>query len=221
MRRSIQVVPALLAFGVLAACSGDFGIGGIKGVCDMTNPVSRITVDPSSITLFFRPPPLQSDGIQLRPTAFSRFGTTRTDIIFSYSSSDSAIVAVTDSGFVTPVGVGNATVTVSACEQVTTAGIVVVPDSGAITVTLASDTVVVGDSVLASARATAPGGGVMDSAAAVFSWSSEPASVAGVTPTGDTLAIVRTLAAGTAIISASTDGTIGSASLVVIPAATH
>lgn len=214
MIRCTRVLPGLLAIGVLVACSSDAATG-IKGVCDITNPVSRITVDPPSVTLFFRSPPRQSDGIQLRPTAFNRFGTPRTDITFSYSSSNNAIVAVTDSGFVTPLGVGNATVTVSACEEEATVGIVVLPDTGAITVTLATDTIVVGDSVLASARVAAPGGGVVDSA--VFSWSAEPASVASVTPTGDTLAVVHALATGTAIISASTDGAAGSASLIVIP----
>lgn len=213
MKRCTRLVAGILALGAITACSADLATG-IRGLCDVTNPVTRITVNPSAATLFFRTPPQASDGIQLEPTAFGRFGAPRTDITFTYSSSNSAIATVTDSGFVTPQGIGNATITVSACEEDARVGIGVVPDTGLITVTLASDTVAVGDSVLVSARAEAAGGGVLNGV--VFSWSTDPATVASVEPAGDTLAVVHALAEGTAVVSASTASGTGTASLVVV-----
>lgn len=215
MIRCTRVVAGLLALGMLPACSSDRATG-INGLCDVTNPVSSITVKPSSATLYLRSPPRESDSIQLEPTAFGRFGAARTDIQFSYVSSNSAVAAVTDSGLVTPQAIGSATITVSACDEEATVGITVASDIGAITVTLASDTIVVGDSVLVSAQAAAPGGGVLTGV--VFSWSANPSTVASVTPVGDTLATVHALSEGTAVVSASTGASTGSASLVVVPA---
>jgi hypothetical protein len=137
--RFTWVVPGLLALGVRFACSSGAATGLID-LCDSTNPVTRITVEPSTATLIFRSPPLEGDGIQLHPRALSRFGTPRTDLPFSYSS-DSAVAAVTDSGFVMARGVGSTTVTVSACDEDATVLIVVVSDVDTIDVRLASDTI--------------------------------------------------------------------------------
>lgn len=212
-----RFVPALLALGVLVACSSDRATG-IDGICDVTNPVSSITVNPPSATLFLRSAPRTSDAIQLEPTAFGRFGAARTDITFKYSSSNSAVATVNDSGVVTALALGNATITVSACDEEASVNVAVVSELESISVALASDTVAIGDSVLVSAQATATGGGVLSGA--VFTWTTDPASVASVTAIDDTTAMVHALTEGTVVVSANIGTTSGSAALVVVPAAT-
>lgn len=211
--RHTRLLAALLALGALAACSSDRATGN-AGICDVTNPVSKITVNPPSATLFSGSPPGQSDTVQLEPTAYGRFGAARTDIHFSYSSSNSAAATVDSSGLVTARGIGNTTITVSACDEKATVDITVVSALESVSVTLASDTVVVGDSALVSAQATASGGGALGGV--VFTWSADPASVASVTATDDSTAMVHALAEGTAVITATTGTTSGSATLVVV-----
>jgi uncharacterized protein YjdB len=210
-------VPTLLALGAVAACSSDRATG-IDGICDVTNPVSRITVTPPSATLFFRSPPRVSDVLQLDATAYGRFGAARTDVPFTFSSSNSAVASVDSSGLVTAHTVGNATITVSSCDEDASVDIAVVSELESINVALPSDTLAVGDSLVVTAQAIAVGGGAIDSVE--FSWSSDPASVASVTAIDDTSAMVHALAEGTTIVSASIGTTTGSATLVVTPAAT-
>ena len=210
-----RFVPALLALGVLAACSSDRATG-IDGICDVTNPVSSITVDPPSATLFLRSAPRASDAIQLEPIAYGRFGAARTDIAFKYSSSNSAVATVDGSGVVTAQTIGNTTITVSACDEEASVNIAVVSELESISVALGSDTIAVGDSVLVSAQATATGGGVLSGA--VFTWTTDPASVASVTTVDDTTAMVHALTEGTVAVNANIGATSGSAELVVIPA---
>lgn len=217
MIRRIRFVPALVALGVLAACSSDRATG-IDGICDVTNPVSSITVNPPSATLFLRSAPRASDAIQLEPTAYGRFGAARSDIAFAYNSSNSAVATVNDSGVVTAQAIGNATITISACDDDASVNIAVVSELESISVALASDTIAVGDSVLVTAQATATGGGVLNGA--VFTWTTDPASVASVTALDDTTAVVHALTEGSVLVGASIDATTGSAELVVIPAAT-
>ena len=210
-----RFVPALLALGVLSACSSDRATG-IDGICDVTNPVSSITVDPPSATLFLRSAPRASDAIQLEPIAYGRFGAARTDIAFKYSSSNSAVATVDGSGVVTAQTIGNTTITVSACDEEASVNIAVVSELESISVALGSDTIAVGDSVLVSAQATATGGGVLSGA--VFTWTTDPASVASVTTVDDTTAMVHALTEGTVAVNANIGATSGSAELVVIPA---
>lgn len=215
--RCARLVPALLALGVVVACSSDRATG-IDGICDITNPVSSITVNPSSATLFFRSPPRTSDAVQLQPTAYGRFGAARTDVPFTFSSSNSAIASVDSSGLVTAHAIGNATITVSSCDKDVSVSIAVVSELESIDVFVARDTLTVGDSMVVSAQALAAGGGVI--VGAVFTWSSEPASVASVTAIDDSTAMVHALGQGTTVVSAAIGTTTGSATLVVVPAAT-
>ena len=212
MRRT-GLVTGLLALGVIAACSSDLATG-INGICDVTNPVSKITVTPSSATLFFRSLPLVSDTVQLQPTAFGRFGAARTDVSFSYSSSNSAVATVDGSGLVTAQSVGNATITVSSCDEEATVNIAVVSAQESVAVTLATDSILVGDSVIVRAQATEAGSGPLGGV--VFTWSIDPDSVASVTVIDDSTALVHALAEGTAIITATTGVVSGSATLAVL-----
>lgn len=216
MRRRTRFVPALFALGFVIACSSDRATG-IDGICDVTNPVSQISVSPSTATLFFRSPPRVSDVIQLDPTAYGRFGAARTDVPFTFSSSNSAVASVDSSGLVTAHAVGNATITVSSCDEDASVSIAVISELESINVTAPNDTLTVGDSMVVTAQAIAVGGGAI--VGATFDWSVDPESVASITVLDDSTVVVDALAEGTAIVSASIGTTTGSATLVVIPAA--
>jgi uncharacterized protein YjdB len=209
-------VPALLALGLVVACSSDRATG-IEGICDVTNPVSSITVDPPSATLFFRESPRVSDEVQLKATAYGRFGAARNDVPFTFRSSNAAVASVDSTGLVTAHAVGSATITVSSCDEDASVIITVTSELESISVAAPKDTLAVGDSVVVTARAIAVGGGVIDGA--VFEWSVDPESVAGITVLDDSTAMVRALAEGTATVSAGIGTTTGSATLVVISAA--
>lgn len=217
MRRCTRFVPALLALGFVAACSSDRATG-IDGICDVTNPVSSITVDPPSATLFFRDPPRVSDVLQLEPTAYGRFGAARTDVPFTFSSSNSAVANVDSTGLVTAHTIGNTTIKVSSCDEDASVNIAVVSELESINVVLPSDTLAVGDSMVVTAQAIAVGGGTIGDA--VFEWSVDPESVASMTVLDDSTVMVNALAEGTATVTAAIGTTTGSATLVVIPAAT-
>jgi uncharacterized protein YjdB len=203
--------------GFVAACSSDRATG-IDGICDVTNPVSSITVDPPSATLFFRDPPRVSDVLQLKPTAYGRFGAARTDVPFTFSSSNSAVASVDSTGLVTAHTIGNATITVSSCDEDASVNIAVVSELESINVVLPNDTLVVGDSMVVTAQAIAVGGATIGDA--VFQWSVDPESVASITVLDDSTVMVNALAEGTATVTAAIGTTAGSGSLVVIPAAT-
>ncbi|HEU6450894.1 MAG TPA: Ig-like domain-containing protein [Gemmatimonadaceae bacterium] len=217
MRRCTLFVPALLVLGFVAACSSDRATG-IDGICDVTNPVSSITVDPPSATLFFRDPPRVSDVLQLKPTAYGRFGAARTDVPFTFSSSNSAVASVDSTGLVTAHTIGNATITVSSCDEDASVNIAVVSELESINVVLPNDTLVVGDSMVVTAQAIAVGGATIGDA--VFQWSVDPESVASITVLDDSTVMVNALAEGTVTVTAAIGTTTGSGSLVVIPAAT-
>jgi uncharacterized protein YjdB len=210
------LVPVLLALGFVTACSSDRATG-IDGICDVTNPVSAITVDPSSATLFFREAPRVSDVLQLEPTAYGRFGAARTDVPFTFSSSNSAVASVDSTGLVTAHTVGNATIEVSSCDEDASVSIAVISELESIDVVLPSDTLVVGDSMVVSAQATAVGGATIDDA--TFDWSVDPESVASFTVLDDSTVMINALTEGTATVSATIGTTTGSATLVVIPPA--
>lgn len=216
MRRCTRFVLALFALGFVIACSSDRATG-IEGICDVTNPVSRITVSPPSATLFFRDPPRVSDILQLDPVAYGRFGAARSDVPFTFSSSNSAVASVDSTGLVTAHAVGNATITVSSCDEDASVDIAVISELESINVAAPNDTLTVGDSMVVTAQAIAVDGSVIDGA--VFTWSVDPESVAGITVLDDSTVMVDALAEGTAIVSASIGTTTGSATLVVIPAA--
>ncbi len=215
MRRCTRFVPALLALGLVAACSSDRATG-IDGICDVTNPVFSITVDPPSATLFFRDPPRVSDVRQLEPTAYGRFGAARTDVPFTFSSSNSGVASVDSTGLVTAHTIGNTTITVSSCDEDATVNIAVVSELESINGVLPHDTLTVGDSMVVTAQAIAVGGGTIGNA--VFDWSVDPESVASIIVLDDSTVMVNGLAEGTATVSAAIGTTTGSATLVVIPA---
>lgn len=212
-RRSLLVL-GLAGLSAAIACSGDTATG-VGGICDVSNPVSSIFVSPSSAVLFFRSPPRQSDSVQIADTALNRFGAPRTDVSFKFGSADTAVASVTASGLVRARGVGTTTVSVSSCDKTSKVKVTVVSDVANVVVTPALDSLVSGDSLLASALALNASGSPLSGV--VFSWSSSATQTATVAPTGDSTAMVRTASAGNVSISATGQGATASAQIVVLP----
>ena len=212
-RRSILAL-GLAALGAAIACSGDTATG-IDGVCDVSNPVSSILVSPASATLFFRSPPRQSDSVQIGETALNRLGGSRTDVSFKFSSGDTSVAVVTDSGLVRARGVGTTNISVSSCGQTSKVKVTVVSDVASVVVTPGLDSLVAGDSLLLSALALNAGGSPVSGV--VFSWASSSTQIATVAPTGDSTSLARTTSAGNVSISATGQGATASAQIVVLP----
>ncbi|MYI06443.1 MAG: Ig domain-containing protein [Gemmatimonadetes bacterium] len=128
---------------------------------------------------------------------------------FSWTSSDTAVARVDDSGLVTGVDEGTATITAMSGAASGRAAVTVAQSVGAVTITPAADTLVVADTVRLSAEATdANGHAVMG---AEFSWASSDTLVAVV----DSGGLVTAVAAGEAAINATSSGVTGRAAIVV------
>ena len=126
----------------------------------------------------------------------------------AWTSSDNTLATVAN-GVVTGVKVGTVTITASAGDKTATAAITVVPPVAGVAITPAVDTIVTGDSVKLAATLT-------DSAGATVTrpvtWASDNALIAPV----DTAGMVRGLAQGAAVITATSEGMSATANIVVL-----
>ncbi|HEX6536943.1 MAG TPA: hypothetical protein VF041_20325, partial [Gemmatimonadaceae bacterium] len=214
MLRCSRLVLGALTLGVTAGCSSDSATEPNPD-CDVTNPVSRIAIAPTSATIYFRVPVRATDTLHVTPTAYNRFGGERTDVRFAYVSSDTGVVVVEPTGLVRVAGAGTATITASACGESASARVEAVPAIATVTVGPTPDTLVAGDSLLLTARAIDHAGASMLDA--VFQWSDPPDRPAVLRPASDSAAWVFTKEAGLTPVTATTEGASGSASVVVLP----
>lgn len=134
---------------------------------------------------------------------------------FTWKSSNPAVVAVTSTGKLTAVAAGNSTISAEVTTTGTTGTLGITSSSTAsvsvasVSVTLASSSIAAGQTTQATATARSSTGSAV--AGQTFTYSSSNTAVATVGSTG----AVSALGAGTAIISATTSGKVGSASLTV------
>ena len=130
-----------------------------------------------------------------------------------WSSSDTTVATVDDSGLATALANGTATITASAGTASGTAALTVVQAPHEVVVTPSADTLVAfGDTVRLEARATDANGHAIADAA--FTWASTDTSVAKVDASG----LVESLAQGTATVTATASGATGAADVrVVLP----
>lgn len=203
-----------IVLGAVEGCSTDSGTQP-QAVCDVTNPVSRISVVPSSATVYFRLPVRSTDTLLLTPTAYNRFGGARTDVRFAYSSSDTSVAVVSPTGVLYIVGAGTTSVHITACGQSASAEVTAVPAVATVAVRPTPDTLVAGDSIMLTARAIGHDGAPMSDV--VFSWADPPAELVVVRPVSDSTAWVRANGAGLASVTARGEGAGDSASVLVLP----
>ena len=204
---------SIIAVGLgLAACDEDT-LTGPGFVCDVTNPVRDIFLSPSSATILVHSPALSSDTVRLAAVATSRTGSARSDVKFEFKSSDATVATVDSLGIVRALKPGTARITATVCGESSSTDVTVIASVSRVEVTPASDTVISGDTASVVARAFAPNGSRVPNVKFTFA-SSNPSVT--VVQTSDSTAKFATTAAGTAVLNATGEGTVGSGNLLIL-----
>src|SRR5207302_1875007 len=175
-----------------------------------TVPVASVTVSPASVSV------LQGQTVQLTATPRDANGNPLTCRVITWQSSNSAIASVNGSGLVTGVGPGGpVTMTATSEGQSGTASITVsgVPVAS-VTVSPASASVPAGQTVQLSATLRDANGNILTGRS--VTWASNNTSVATVTGTG----LVTGKVAGSATITATSEGRSGTSAITVTPPGT-
>ena len=174
-----------------------------------TVPVASVTVSPASVSV------LQGQTVQLTATPRDANGNPLTGRVITWQSSNSAIASVNGSGLVSGVAAGGpVTITATSEGQSGTASITVsgVPVAS-VTVSPASASVPAGQTVQLSATLRDANGNILTGRS--VTWASNNTSVATVTGTG----LVTGKVAGSATITATSEGQSGTAAITVTPSA--
>ncbi len=212
-RRALTIALLAVSTGLLA-CEEDT-VTGPGFVCDVTNPVRDIVAAPSR-TLFVHSPSLATDTIKVGVIATNRFGQPRSDVAFEFSSSDETIATVDDEGTVTGLRAGTVRITAEACGKSVTTEVTVVSTVSRVVVTPALDTVVAGDSATVTATAFGPNNTLVPNVRFVFSASNPAVTIVQTSDSTATLLTSPTFS-GLVTISASGEGTVGTAGLLILP----
>ena len=185
------------------------GQSGTASVTVTVAPVAAVTVTPSSGTVAI------GQTVQLTATPRDASGNPLTGRVITWQSSNSAIASVNGSGLVSGVAAGGpVTITATSEGQSGTASITVsgVPVAS-VTVSPASASVPAGQTVQLSATLRDANGNILTGRS--VTWASNNTSVATVTGTG----LVTGKVAGSATITATSEGQSGTAAITVTPSA--
>src|SRR5213596_2549430 len=184
------------------------GQSGTATVTVTLAPVAAVTVTPSSGTVAI------GRTVQLTATPRDASGNPLTGRAIGWSSSDNTIATVNSSGLVTGVVAGAVTITATSEGQSGTASITVSGVTVAsVTVSPASASVPVGQTVQLSATLRDANGTILTGRS--VTWASNNTPVATVTGTG----LVTAKVAGSATITATSEGQSGTAAITVTPSA--
>ena len=182
--------------------------GAASGTAEVTvaQEVSAVAVSPAAATLA-----ALGDTVRLVAEATDANGHGVAGMEVSWSSGDAGVAPIDDTGLVTAVAEGAATITATAGSVSGTAEVTVEQEVSAVVVMPAADTLIVADTVRFSAAAADANGYAV--AGAEFAWSSGDAAVVRVDSTGLAVAV----RAGTATVAAVSEGVSGEAVVVVVP----
>ena len=199
MSRQQTIVPALalLAIAGWAVACGD---GGMEPSPPPPEPPRATTVAVTPGTA-----ELTALGATVRFSAEVRDqnGQVMVGAAVTWSSADGSVAMVDASGLATAVGNGTATITAAAGSASGTAVAVVMQSADSVTVSPATDTIVIGDTLRLTAEAFDANGRRVEGAE--FNWTSSDESVATVNPLG----LVHGIAEGTATITGTAGSTPG------------
>lgn len=167
-------------------------------------PVASVTVAPAASSIFV------GKTVQLAATTKDSAGNVLTGRVVTWSSSATGVASVSSSGLVTGVGAGSATITATSEGKSGTASVTVaVVPVASVTVSPASTTIGVAGTAQLTAVTKDSAGNVLTGR--VVTWSSNATTIATVSPTG----LVTGVAAGSATITATSEGKSGSATITV------
>jgi len=180
------------------------GKSGTATVTVTTVPVASVTVTPASANL------QTGQTVQLTATARDASGNTLSGRVMTWTSTNTSVVTVNGSGLVGGAGAGSATITATSEGQSGTSTVTVtfVPVAS-VTVTPASASVQVGQTVQLTATPRDANGNALSGRA--VTWSSTNTTVATVSGTG----LVRGATAGSATITATSEGQSGTSAVTV------
>jgi len=169
-------------------------------------PVASVLVAPSSPTL------LAGSSVQLTATARDSAGNPLSGRSITWTSGNAAIAIVSTVGLVTAVAPGQAVVTATSEGKSGSATITVVVPVASVVVAPASSTVLAGSSVQLSATARDSAGNPL--AGRSITWTSGNPAIAIVSTAG----LVTAVAPGQAVVTATSEGKSGSATITVVVA---
>jgi uncharacterized protein YjdB len=182
--------------------------GGHTGSASITvgpAPVASVVLQPSSVTLE------PGEAVTLTVVTKSVDGTVLTGRAVTFTSGNSGIARISSDGVVTAVAPGSTTITATSEGVTGTATVVVaIVPVGSVDVLPATASVVAGQTVALSATVRDTVGRVVTDR--VVSWASNDIHVAVVSTTG----VVTGVAAGTAVITASSEGKSGTSTVTVV-----
>jgi uncharacterized protein YjdB len=204
MRLSVRAfgrVAALLALSVVAACGGGGG-----DTPPTEPPPTTATVELSSTTVALAP----NGTSQLTATARASSGAVLSGRTFTWNSASPAIATVSPSGLVTGVTDGTTTITVSADGKSAVANVTVRTAVASVTLTPATGELTVGGTPGQLTAAARDANNIVLTGR-TFTWSTSSSAVATVSQTG----LVTAVAAGTATITATSEGRSGTATITV------
>lgn len=182
------------------------GKTGTATIAVSPKPVSSVIVSPGQATV------MVGQTTQLTAQVTDAQGNVLSGRPISFASDNGGVATVSASGVVTGVAPGSATITATSEGKTGTAAVAVTPiPVASVAVTPSEPNVVVGQSVQLAAVARSAGG--QELSGRTVGWSSGAPSIASVSATG----AVTGLAPGTAIVFATIDGVIGTATVTVRP----
>jgi hypothetical protein len=197
---AVPVVTLILMNSLFqAACGG----GGGGATTTPTPTVASITISPSTASV------VESQIQQLTATAKDSGGNTMSNVTFTWSSDNAGVATVDSTGKATAVAMGTAHISASSQGVTGSATLTVTTNIKTVKVTSSSTTINVGQSQQFTASATDANGNALTGK--TFTWTSSNTSVATVDSGGKATGG----AAGTATISAASEGVTGTAALTV------
>ena len=180
------------------------GKSGTVSVAVSPKPVSAVIISPSQANV------IVGQSTQLTAQVTDEQGNVLSGRPITYSSGAPQVATVSANGTVTGVAPGSATITATSEGKTGTATVLVAPiPVAAVTIAPATPNVVVGGTVQLTATARSSGG--QDLGARPVNWSSGAPSIAAVSPAG----VLTGVSPGTAIVFASIEGIIGTATVTV------
>lgn len=180
------------------------GVSGSAAVSVAVPAVASVAIQPRGATL------LRGTTLQLSATVTDASGAVISDRALTWKSSNAGVAIVSAAGVVSAVAPGSANISVALDDKADTVSIsVVAVPVGSVAVQPSSASLTTGQSTTLTATVKDANGNVVTDRA--VAWSSSNTIVASVAANG----VVKALAAGTAIVSATSDGNSGSATVTV------